>query len=47
MAHEELLQEKRKDILSIAAEYGAHNVRVIVSVARGKADQQSDIDFLV
>jgi hypothetical protein len=47
MAHEELLKEKRKDILSIAARYGARNVRVFGSLARGEADEQSDIDFLV
>ena len=43
----ELLKEKQKDILSIAAQYGAHNVRVFGSLARGEADEQSDIDFLV
>jgi hypothetical protein len=43
----ELLKEKHKDILSIAAKYGAHNVRVFGSLARGEADEQSDIDFLV
>jgi hypothetical protein len=43
----ELLKEKQKDILSIAAKYGAHNVRVFGSLARGEADEQSDIDFLV
>ena len=31
----------------MAAKYGARNVRVFGSVARGKADEQSDIDFLV
>jgi hypothetical protein len=47
MSREELLKEKREDILSTAAKYGAHNVRVFGSLARGEADQQSDIDFLV
>jgi hypothetical protein len=42
-----LLKEKREDILRIAAKHGAHNVRVFGSVARGEADAQSDIDFLV
>jgi uncharacterized protein len=47
MSLDELLQSKREDILRIAARYGAYNVRVFGSVARGEADEQSDIDFLV
>lgn len=43
----ELLQEKRGDILKLAKEYGAYNVRVFGSVARGDADEKSDIDLLV
>lgn len=43
----ELLKEKREQILKIAAKYGAHNVRVFGSVARGDADDKSDIDLLV
>ncbi len=43
----ELIKEKRNEILNIAARHGAHNVRVFGSVARGEADEQSDIDFLV
>ncbi|MSP14508.1 MAG: nucleotidyltransferase [Chloroflexi bacterium] len=42
-----LLQERREEILQIAARYGAHNVRVFGSVARGEADEFSDVDFLV
>ncbi len=44
---DELLQAKREDILRIAAKYGASNVRIFGSVARGEADEQSDIDLLV
>jgi len=47
MSLEELLQAKREDILSIAARYGASNVRVFGSVARGETDEKSDIDLLV
>jgi predicted nucleotidyltransferase len=47
MSLDELLQSKRDDILRIAARYGAYNVRIFGSVARGEADEQSDIDFLV
>jgi hypothetical protein len=31
----------------VCAEHGAHRVRVFGSVARGEADEKSDIDFLV
>ncbi|NEP13011.1 MAG: DNA polymerase subunit beta [Symploca sp. SIO2C1] len=31
----------------IAANHGAFNVRVFGSVARGEADEESDIDFLI
>ncbi len=47
MSLEELLQTKREDILRTAANYGAYNVRVFGSVARGEADEKSDIDLLV
>ena len=47
MSLEELLQAKREDILRTASKYGAYNVRVFGSVARGEADAQSDIDLLV
>ncbi len=47
MSLNELLQEKREDILRIAAKRGAYNVRVFGSVARGEADSKSDIDILV
>jgi len=43
----ELVKEKRRDILQIAARYGAANVRIFGSVATGKAGADSDIDFLV
>ncbi|MFH1745888.1 MAG: nucleotidyltransferase family protein [Planctomycetota bacterium] len=41
------LKEHRDEILRIAANYGARNVRVFGSVARGEADAKSDIDLLV
>ncbi len=47
MRGDELLKEKRDEILRIAARRGARNVRVFGSVARGGADERSDIDFLV
>jgi predicted nucleotidyltransferase len=41
------LQEKRAEVLRIAARYGAQNIRVFGSVARGDAQPESDIDLLV
>jgi len=43
----ETLKEKRNDIVRIAAAYGARNVRVFGSAARGEAGPESDLDFLV
>jgi predicted nucleotidyltransferase len=47
MGIRELLEDKREEILRIAAKHGARNVRVFGSVVRGEADEASDIDFLV
>jgi predicted nucleotidyltransferase len=47
MGLEELLREKRQEILEIAAKHGAYNVRIFGSVARGEADEKSDVDFLI
>jgi len=47
MRVDELLSQRRDEILRIARKHGARNVRVFGSVARGQADQESDIDFLV
>ena len=43
----ELRQSKRDQILRTARDYGARNVRVFGSVARGNSSPESDIDFLV
>lgn len=47
MTLEQLLREKRKDIQHIAAQHGAHNVRVFGSVARGEGGTESDVDLLI
>lgn len=47
MTLEELREKHRDDILRITGEYGITNVRVFGSVARGEADESSDIDLLV
>lgn len=41
------LRRRRNEILKIAERRGAHNVRIFGSVARGEADERSDVDFLV
>ncbi len=43
----ELLKQKRAEIINIAKKHGAYNIRVFGSVARGEADEKSDIDFLI
>ena len=40
------LIERRDEILAVAARYGASDVRVFGSVARGDADAASDVDFV-
>lgn len=47
MNFDELIKQKRKEILNLAGKYGAYNVRIFGSVARGQAKKDSDIDFLV
>lgn len=47
MGIEDLLKEKRQEILRIAAKHGARNLRIFGSVARGEAGPDSDVDFLV
>jgi len=42
-----LLQSRRDEILRLAAHYGARNIRIFGSVARGDMAPDSDIDFLV
>ena len=42
-----VIEERRGQILRVAAQYGACNVRLFGSVARGDSDEESDIDFLV
>lgn len=41
------LRERADELRSIAAAHGAHNVRVVGSVARGTEREDSDIDLLV
>ena len=41
------LQQRRQEILRIAARYGARNVRLFGSVLRGDDRADSDVDLLV
>jgi len=47
MRLDELLRSKRGEILRLASQHGARNVRIFGSVARGEADERSDVDLLV
>ena len=44
---EELRGERREQILRLARKHGARNLRIFGSIARGQADQSSDLDILV
>lgn len=47
MGISEIIQDRKEQILALAAKYGASNIRIFGSVANGTADENSDIDFLV
>ncbi len=44
---QDLLAAKRLQIITIAEQHGAYNLRIFGSVARGEARIDSDVDFLV
>lgn len=44
---EDVIGSKRNEILRLAAQHGAFNIRVFGSLARGEATEDSDIDLLV
>jgi len=44
---EDVVREKREEILRIAERHGATNVRIFGSVARGEAGPDSDVDLLI
>ena len=42
-----LRAERREEVLRLAEQRGAHDLRVFGSVARGEANEESDLDLLV
>ena len=47
MGIEQILKQKREDILKIASRYGAKKIRIFGSAVRGEDRPDSDVDFLV
>ena len=47
MVTRQTLQRHRQAILEIAQRYGAHDVRIFGSVARGDSTEASDLDLIV
>ena len=47
MKLKQLLEKKRQEIIDIAAQHGAYNIRIFGSVARGEETENSDIDLLI
>jgi uncharacterized protein len=43
---EQLRTQYKPQILELAKKHGVENIRVFGSVARGDADEKSDVDFL-
>lgn len=47
MITSETIRQKRDEILEIASRYGARDVRIVGSVARGDVTRESDLDLIV
>jgi predicted nucleotidyltransferase len=47
MLKKEDIFKRREQIIAVAQRYGASNLRIFGSVARGETTEQSDVDFLV
>jgi len=44
---DEILKNKRDEILKISHRYGAKNIRIFGSIVRGEIKEKSDVDFLI
>jgi len=47
MLSQQSIQEQRQAIFAIARRYGASDIRIFGSVARGDATESSDLDLIV
>ena len=47
MGIKELLESRRNEILDLVGRYGAKNVRIFGSAARGEGGPASDVDLMV
>jgi len=47
MITSEIVNRHREAIIKIAKRYGAHDIRIFGSVARGEASESSDLDLIV
>jgi hypothetical protein len=47
MEIDEVLKKRRMEILTIASQYGARNIRLFGSFAKGTATESSDVDLLL
>ena len=47
MRIDKVLKKRRMEILTIAGRYGARNIRLFGSIAKGTATKSSDVDILV
>lgn len=41
------IRKRREEIIAVAQRYGASDIRIFGSVARGDADERSDLDLIV
>ena len=47
MSISSIIRNRREEIINIAQKYGAKNVRVFGSMARGEESAESDLDIIV
>lgn len=47
MITQQTIQRRREEILAVARRYGAHDMRIFGSVARGDQREDSDLDLVV